>query len=75
MKGGNEFVLVNPDTKTIAPPFDHVRLAEALSTAAHAKYTAATLPFNSFTFADNEKAIQFVKGLDLEYPVNFVNYR
>src|SRR5688572_8812295 len=44
VKGGNEFVLVNPDTKTMAPPFDHARLATALSTAANT-YTAATLPF------------------------------
>jgi dipeptidyl aminopeptidase/acylaminoacyl peptidase len=62
VKGGNEFVLVNPDTKAIAAPFDHARLAEALSTAASAKYTAVTLPFNSFTFTDNDKAIQFVIG-------------
>jgi hypothetical protein len=61
VKGGNEFVLVNPDTKTMAPPFDHARLATALSTATN-KYTAATLPFNNFTFTDNERAIQFTIG-------------
>jgi dipeptidyl aminopeptidase/acylaminoacyl peptidase len=62
VKGGNEFILVNPDTKTMTPPFDHARLAAALSTAANAKYTAVTLPFTSFTFTDNEHAIQFVIG-------------
>ncbi len=62
VKGGNEFVLVTPDTKTIAPPFDHARLAEALSNAANAKYTAVTLPFNSFTFTDDDRAMQFVIG-------------
>jgi dipeptidyl aminopeptidase/acylaminoacyl peptidase len=65
VKGGNEFVLVNPDTKTLAPPFDHARLAEALNKSAgtaNAKYTAVTLPFNSFTFTDNETAITFVIG-------------
>ena len=62
VKGGNEFVLVNPDTRTMAPPFDHARLAEALSAAANANYTAATLPFSTFTFMDNERAIQFVIG-------------
>jgi dipeptidyl aminopeptidase/acylaminoacyl peptidase len=61
VKGGNEFVLVNPETKTMAPPFDHARLAAALSTAAN-KYTAVTLPFSSFTFADNERTIQFTIG-------------
>jgi dipeptidyl aminopeptidase/acylaminoacyl peptidase len=61
VKGGNEFVLVNPDTTTMAPPFDHARLATALSTGTN-KYTAATLPFTSFTFTDNERAIQFTIG-------------
>jgi dipeptidyl aminopeptidase/acylaminoacyl peptidase len=62
VKGGNEFVLVNPENKSVAPAFDHARLAEALSKAANARYTAATLPFTSFTFIDNERAIQFVIG-------------
>lgn len=62
VKGGNEFVLVNPASKTEAPPFDHARLAQSLSTAANAKYTAVTLPFNSFTFTDDDRAIQFVIG-------------
>src|SRR4029079_2658604 len=62
VKGGNEFVLVNPESKTEAPPFDHARLAQSLSTAANAKYTAVTLPFNSFTFTDDDRAIQFVIG-------------
>src|SRR6185436_20928290 len=58
----NEFVIVDPDSKTIAPPFDHARLADALSTAAKTKYTAVTLPFTTFTFIDDERAIQFVIG-------------
>ena len=60
--GGTEFALVNPETRTVAPAFDHARLAAALSAANHAKYTAATLPFTTFTFTDNERAIQFVIG-------------
>jgi dipeptidyl aminopeptidase/acylaminoacyl peptidase len=62
VKGGNEFVLVNPDGKSVGLAFDHARLAEALSKAAGAKYTAATLPFTTFSFIDNDKAIQFVIG-------------
>ncbi len=62
VKGGNEFALVNPDGKSVALAFDHARLAEALSKAAGAKYTAVTLPFTSFSFIDNEKGIQFVIG-------------
>jgi dipeptidyl aminopeptidase/acylaminoacyl peptidase len=60
-QGGNEFVLVDPATQKIDAPFDHARLAAALSTATN-KYTAVTLPFTTFTFADNERAIQFTIG-------------
>ena len=62
VSGGNEFILVNAETTAIGPAFDHARLADALSTAAHAKYSAVTLPFASFTFTDNDRAIQFVIG-------------
>jgi dipeptidyl aminopeptidase/acylaminoacyl peptidase len=61
VRGGNEFVLVNPETQKIDAPFDHARLAAALSSATN-KYTAVTLPFTTFTFADNERAIQFTIG-------------
>ena len=59
VKGGNEFVLVDPAAKTKAPAFDHAKLAAGLSTAASAQYTAVTLPFNSFTFVNNRQAIEF----------------
>ena len=61
-QGGNEFVVVTPETGRIEPPFDHTRLAAGLSTASGGKYTAVTLPFTTFTFADNGFAIQFVIG-------------
>jgi len=62
VKGGNEFVLVDPAAKTKAPAFDHTKLAAGLSTAASAQYTAVTLPFNSFTFVSNRQAIEFTAG-------------
>src|SRR5574338_1459711 len=37
--GGKAFVLVNADTQTKEPPFDHARLADALSTAMGTKVT------------------------------------
>src|SRR5262245_29855820 len=49
VKGGNEFAVVNPDTKTVDAAIDHARLASGLAAAANAKYTAVTLPFNAFT--------------------------
>jgi dipeptidyl aminopeptidase/acylaminoacyl peptidase len=64
VKGGNEFVLVDPDTQTRKPPFDHEKLASALSTAANQTYTAVTLPFSVFTFVDDRRAIEFPIGVD-----------
>src|SRR5262245_42900190 len=46
--GGNTFVLVNADTQTKEPAFDHAKLADALSTAMRGKFTAVTLPFTTF---------------------------
>jgi len=60
--GGNAFVLVDVAAKSKAAAFDHTRLAAALSAAASAKYTAVTLPFTTFTFADEMRAIEFSIG-------------
>ena len=62
VKGGNEFMLVDPAAKTKVPAFDHAKLAAGLSSAANAQYTAITLPFNSFTFVNNRQAIEFTIG-------------
>ena len=62
VKGGNDFVLVDAATKSKAPAFDHAKLATALSTATGQKYTALELPFTTFTFEDNERAIEFTLG-------------
>lgn len=59
VKGGNEFVLVDAETLTKKPAFDHAKLAASLSAAAGEKYTAVTLPFTNLTFVDNEQAIEF----------------
>jgi dipeptidyl aminopeptidase/acylaminoacyl peptidase len=59
VKGGTEFVLVDPVAKTKAPAFDHAKLAGAINTVANGKFTAVTLPFSTFTYVDNMQAIQF----------------
>ena len=59
VRGGNEFVLVNAETRVKEAPFDHARLAAGISSAAGGKYTAVTLPFTTFTFVDNDRAIEF----------------
>ncbi len=58
VRGGNEFVLVNATSLDKRAPFDHARLATALSAAATKRYTPITLPFNTFTFADSARAIE-----------------
>ncbi len=58
--GGTEFVLVDAMTQQKKPPFDHQRLADALSAAIkpEKKYTPVTLPFTAFTFAEGDQAIE-----------------
>jgi dienelactone hydrolase len=58
VRGGNEFVSVDATTLEKRAPFDHARLASALGTANKKSYTAITLPFNTFTFADSARFIE-----------------
>src|SRR5215510_10896440 len=53
VKGGNQFVLVGAATGQKSAPFDHARLATALTSAASPRtpFTATTLPFTEFSFA------------------------
>lgn len=60
--GGFEFVVVDADAGTRKTPFDHAKLAAALSTANNETYTAATLPFNTFNYVDSDRGIQFMIG-------------
>src|SRR5687768_4551675 len=59
VKGGSEFILIDAATREKRPAFDHEKLASALSTALKRKITALDLPFNTFTFLDGEKTIEF----------------
>ena len=58
VKGGNEFVLVDADTGQKRPAFDHERLAATLAKRPAGSSLRSTLPFNTFTFTDNERAIE-----------------
>src|SRR5688572_2027429 len=62
VEGGNAFMLVDV-TDRQAPvkraAFDHERLASGLGAVTGARYTAVTLPFTSYTFANNDQAITF----------------
>ncbi len=59
VKGGAAFVVVDPATAARRPLFDHQRLAAALSSAAHASYTATTLPFVTLTYRKDPEVIEF----------------
>jgi dipeptidyl aminopeptidase/acylaminoacyl peptidase len=58
VKGGHEFVLVDPETRSKRPAFDHARLAASLSAAAGGKYSAVTLPFSTLRFVDEGRGIE-----------------
>ena len=56
---GADFVLVDPDRNTRRLAFENARLAAAMSLAADTTYDPTKLPFRTFDFVDEERAIQF----------------
>lgn len=56
---GAEFVLFDAAHGTHQPAFDHAKLAAALSAASGTNYSAAKLPFMTFDFSEDGKAISF----------------
>jgi dipeptidyl aminopeptidase/acylaminoacyl peptidase len=55
---GSRFVTVDAQAWTKQPAFDHDRLASALSSAVGERYTAITLPFSTFDYANEGQAIE-----------------
>jgi dipeptidyl aminopeptidase/acylaminoacyl peptidase len=58
-KAGHDFIVADAKTGERKPAFDHAAIAASLSDATGETYTAAALPFNTFRFVDDEKAIEF----------------
>lgn len=58
-RDGAEFVLVDPETGTRRPAFDHARLAAALTVATGRPYDARTLPFDRVRFAEDGSSVAF----------------
>jgi len=73
VKGGNAFVVMDAATRAKAPAFDHARLAAALSDAAGEKCTAVTLPFTTFRYVDEGKAVEF-EALESRWRCDLVDY-
>lgn len=61
-RDGATFLLVETATGARHPAFDHTRLAAALSRAAGQHYVHTQLPFDAFTFTDDDRAIRFDLG-------------
>jgi dipeptidyl aminopeptidase/acylaminoacyl peptidase len=70
---GSEFVLIDPvkGTRTIA--FDQQKLATALSSATGKQYAAWSLPFQSFSYANDGKSIVFRLG-NKQWQANLQTY-
>ena len=65
---GSEFILVDPANGKRTAPFDHVKLAAALSEATGKSYDGAHLPFQSFSFTNNDQSVSFqAAGKQWEY--------
>jgi dipeptidyl aminopeptidase/acylaminoacyl peptidase len=71
--GGHAFMLADPATGDKTHAFDHERLARALSDAAGEEYEPFDLPFNSFRFSDEHRAVIFSFG-NTEYTCSLEDY-
>ncbi len=60
--GGHEFLLVDAETRTQQPAFDHARLAAVLSKALHEPVAAQQLPFESLQMERGGSAFVFERG-------------
>ncbi len=56
---GNDFILIDPVKATRTEAFDRPKLAAALSAAAHGRYDADHLPFQSFSYSFDGTMIYF----------------
>lgn len=74
VKGGYEFVIVDAETLSKKPAFDHEKLSAVLSSATGKTYTAVTLPFMNVTFVDDEQGIEFIAEAS-RWKCTFAEYR
>ena len=74
VRGGNRFMMVDADSLAKQPAFDHEKLAASLVAATGQKYTAITLPFQSFTIADSGSAIQFETADSMAWKCDLASY-
>lgn len=56
---GSSFVLVDAESNTAGPAFDHEKLAGALTKLTKRQYSATDLPFHDIDFVSGGKSVQF----------------
>jgi dipeptidyl-peptidase-4 len=56
---GSEFILVDADHNTVAPAFDHAKLAATLARATKREISVTDLPFDTIEFSDDQKSLRF----------------
>ncbi|HEY4063082.1 MAG TPA: DPP IV N-terminal domain-containing protein [Puia sp.] len=71
---GSEYILVDPVKGTRKAAFDQQKLAASLSAATGKTYTAAMLPFQSFSYTPDDKAI-LVRVDGKQYKVDLASYQ
>ena len=71
--GGHEFILIDINSKTRSPAFDHLKVAASLSRANDTTYKSNKLPFDSFEFVEKNK-IRFYTKKTERWEVDFNNY-
>ena len=70
---GSEFVVVDPIKKTRSAAFDQEKLAAALSSTTGKQYKASMLPFTTFGYSADGKAVIF-KADGQQYKYDLLNY-
>lgn len=56
---GSEFIVVDAERNTVAPAFDHAKLASALAKSTKRDISASDLPFDTIEFSEDEKSVSF----------------
>jgi dipeptidyl-peptidase 4 len=56
---GSEFILVDAEHNTVAPAFDHEKLAAALARVTRRDFSSTDLPFDTIEFSDEQRSISF----------------
>ncbi len=71
---GKEFIIVDSEKSTKEPVFDHKKMAESLSKSFEEEINPNSLPFNSISFSEDGKNIEFENG-GFTWSVNIKSYK